>query len=223
MDREKFLKDNLFIFVCAAVTFVGVLSTAIIFKQNPIKALPLFISLIVMLLNARVSRYAFLLGGINSALYAISFALMGLYASGIFALVTSCPLQIITFINWQKKTHGGVTELRKMSWRVRGLVALGFAVIWPLVFFAIRAIPGANQSILDVTGTLLGILITVITMLRFAEYAPLNILSVIITLATYIAIFMTDRSSITHVIYSLYSGVCVVSAVIRVKKNNMVK
>ena len=223
LDKRKFIKDNLFIFICAAITFVCVLSTAIIFKQNPIKALPLFISLFVMLLQARVSRYAFLAGGLNSILYAISYTLMGLYATAIYALVTSFPLQIITFINWKKKTKSGVTELKKMSWGVRGLVALGCALIWIPIFFAIRAIPGANQSVLDVTGTLLGMLVTVLTMLRFSEYAPLNLLSLGITLATHIAIFTTDSSHITYVIYTVYSGICIVAAIIRMKKANMIK
>ena len=223
MDKRKLIRENLFIFICAAVTFVCVLSTAIIFKQNPIKTLPLFISLFVMLLQARVSRYAFLVGGLNSILYAISYVLMGLYATAIYALITSFPLQIITFFNWKKKTSGGVTELRKMSWGVRGLVTLGFALIWIPVFFAIRAIPGANQSVLDVTGTLLGILITVLSMLRLSEYAPLNIVSVCITLATHIAMLRTDTSHITYVIYTVYSGICIIASIIRMKKASMVK
>ena len=222
-SKKKFIKENLFIIICASVTFICVLSGAIIFKQNPIKTLPLFVSLIVMLLNAKVSRYAFLLGGINSVFYAISYTLMGLYATAIYALVTSFPLQIITFINWNKKTRSGVTELRKMSWGMRGLVTLGFVIAWPLVYIAISAIPGANQSMLDVTGTMLGILITVLTMLRFSEYAPLNLVSVGITLATHISIFITDNSNITYVIYTIYSGICIVAAMIRMKRSKMIK
>ena len=222
MDKKKFIKDNLFIFICAFVTFVGVLSTAIMFKQNPIKTLPLFISLFVMFLQSRVSRYAFLVGGLNSILYAISYVLMGLYATAIYAFVSSFPLQIITFINWKKKTSGGVTELRKMSWGTRGLVLLGFVAIWPAVYFAISAIPGASQSALDVTGTLLGILITVLSMLRFSEYAPLNLVSVGISLATHTMIFLSDTSNITYVIYTVYSGVCIVAAMIRIRKSGQV-
>ena len=223
LDKKKFIKDNLFVFICAAVTFIGVLSTAVIFKQNPIKTLPLFISLIVMLLQARVSRYAFLIGGLNSILYAISYVMMGLYALAIYSFVSSFPLQIITFINWKKKTSGGVTELRKMSWGLRGLVLLGFVIIGIPAYFAVSAIPGASQSVLDVTGTLLGILITVLTMLRFAEYAPLNLVNVCISLATHIAIFSYDTSNITYVIYTVYSGICMVAATARIKKEIPIK
>lgn len=223
MDKKKYIRDNLFVFICAAVTFCAVLSTAIIFKQHPLKALPLFISLVVMLLQSRVSRYAFLLGGLNSILYAISYALMGLYATAIYAFVSSFPLQIITFINWKKKTKDGVTELRKMSWGMRGLVLLGFAVIWPLVYFTVSSLPGATQSILDVTGTLLGIVITVLSMLRFSEYAPLNLMSVCISLTTHTMIFMSDISNITYVIYTVYSGICLIAAMVRMKKAKLVK
>lgn len=158
MNGKKFIKDNLFVLICAAITFVCVLSAAITFRQHPLKTLPLFVSLVVMLLQARVSRYAFLLGGLNSVLYALSYSLMGLYASAIYALVSSFPLQIITFINWRRKTSGGVTELRKMSGGVRLLVLLGFALVWPAVYFTISSLPGATQSALDVTGTLIGLL-----------------------------------------------------------------
>ena len=223
MNIRKFIKDNLFVLICAAITFICVLSTAIIFKQHPLKTLPLFISLVVMLLNARVSRYACLLGGLNSILYAISYLLMGLYATAIYAFVSSFPLQIITFINWRRKTTGGVTELRKMSWGIRALVLLGFVIIWPAVYFIISSLPGATQSFLDVTGTLLGILITVLSMLRFSEYAPLNLLSVLISLTTHTMIFLSDTSNITYVIYTVYSGICLVAAMVRMKKANLVK
>ena len=223
MDKKKFIRDNLLIFICAAVTFICVLSTAIIFKQNPIKTLPLFISLFVMLLNARVSRYAFLVGSLNSILYALSYALMGLYANAVYAFVVSFPLQLITFFNWKKKTSGGVTELRKMSWGMRGCVILGLAVIWPLVYFAVSALPGANQSVLDVTGTLLGILVTILSMLRFSEYAPLNLVSVAISLTTHTMIFLDDASNITYVIFTVYSGICIASAIVRMKRAKLVR
>ncbi|MBP3376512.1 MAG: nicotinamide mononucleotide transporter [Clostridia bacterium] len=223
MNGKKFIKDNLFVLICAAITFVCVLSAAITFKQHPLKTLPLFVSLVVMLLQARVSRYAFLLGGLNSVLYALSYSLMGLYASAIYALVSSFPLQIITFINWRRKTSGGVTELRKMSGGVRLLVLLGFALVWPAVYFTISSLPGATQSALDVTGTLIGLLVTVLSMLRFSEYAPLNLVSVAISLTTHTMIFLSDTSNITYVIYTLYSGICLTAAMIRMKKAKLVK
>lgn len=223
LDKKNFIKDNLFVFICAAVTFIGVLSTAIIFKQNPIKTLPLFISLYVMFLNARVSRYAFLVGGLNSTLYAVSYALMGLYANAVYAFIVSFPLQLMTFFNWKKNTSGGITELRKMTWAMRGCVLLAFAIIWPLVYFAVSSLPGADQSILDVTGTLLGILVTILSMLRFSEYAPLNLVSIAISLTTHTVIFLDDVSNITYVIFTVYSGICITSAIVRMKKARLVR
>ena len=82
-----------------------------------------------MLLQARVSRYAFLVGGLNSILYTGAYLLMGLYTTAAYTFLTSFPLQMITFINRNKKTKAGVTELRKMRWHVRGLIALGFLLI----------------------------------------------------------------------------------------------
>ena len=105
---------------------------------------------------------------------------------------------------------------------MRGLVLLCFATIWPAVYFAVSAIPGASQSVLDVTGTLLGILITVLSMLRFSEYAPLNLASVCISLATHTMIFLSDTSNITYVIYTVYSGVCLIAAMARMKKSGQI-
>ena len=223
MDKQKFIKENLFVFICAAITFAGVLSTAVIFKQDPVKTLPLFISLFVMFLNSRVSRYAFLVGGLNSILYALSGIKMGLYAHAVYCVLFSFPLQIITFINWKRKTSGGITHLRKMSTKMRLIVLLAFLVIWPIVYFVISSIPDANQSILDVTGTLLGILVTFLTMLRYSEYAPLNIVSAVISLATYIMVSVGDISNFPYVIYTLYCLVCITASMIRMKKENMVK
>lgn len=116
-----------------------------------------------------------------------------------------------------------MTELRKMSGGVRLLVLLGFSLVWPAVYFTISSLPGATQSALDVTGTLIGLLVTVLSMLRFSEYAPLNLVSVAISLTTHTMIFLSDTSNITYVIYTLYSGICLTAAMIRMKKAKLVK
>lgn len=222
MDRKEFLKDNLFVFICASITFVAILASAIIFKQNPIVTLPLFISLFVMFLNARVSRYAFLVGGLNSILYAVSYLFIGLYAMAINALVISFPLQIITFINWNKRTEGGITALKKMKWKWRILLSLAFVFAW-VAMYVIFSLAGSPYLVLDNTAALIGITVTVLSMLRFSEYAPLNLVSVAISLVTHTVVFLDDPSNITYVIYTLYSGICIVAAMIRMNKKKMIK
>lgn len=146
---------------------------------------------------------------------------MGLYTTAAYTFLRSFSLQMITFINWNKKTKAGVTEHRKMRWHVRGLIALGFLLIWPAAFFGISSIQGANQSVLDVTGTMLEILVTVLSMLRFSENAPLSLVNIAISLATHIAIFTEDTSNITYVIYTIYSGICTIASITNIRKAKM--
>lgn len=68
------------------------------YKPSAFLYIPLFVSVLVMLLQARVSRYAFLVGGINSVLYMISYIKMSLYAMAIYSISVSFPLQMITFL-----------------------------------------------------------------------------------------------------------------------------
>ena len=47
-----------------------IVATSIITKQHPIRVLPLFVSLFVMLYQTEARRSAYLIGGLNAALYA---------------------------------------------------------------------------------------------------------------------------------------------------------
>ena len=55
--------------ILMAVTAVLITVTGIIFKQSFFRILPLYVSLVIGYLQTRMSRYAPLMGGINSILY----------------------------------------------------------------------------------------------------------------------------------------------------------
>ncbi len=59
---------------------IGITVCAVIWKAAVWRILPLYVSLFVSFLNSRVDRRAFLIGGINSILYAIVYVSYGLYA-----------------------------------------------------------------------------------------------------------------------------------------------
>ena len=211
---KQFYQNNRFLCILELCTLVLVLGTAIAFKQSILQLLPLCISLVIMFLQAQVNRYAFLLGGLNSILYAISYFSMTLYTSAVYALVVSFPLQIITFINWQKRTKGNQTELRRLSKGQLILLIVGCIVAW-LFLFAVFSLAGSPYMILDNTSSLLGIVVTVLTMLRFMEYAPLQVISGIVGLILHISVFLDTPSQITYVIYSVYSIICILLAICR--------
>jgi len=215
---KKFYKSSPFLCILELCTFLLIIASAIIFKQHPLRVLPLCISLFIMFLQAQVNRYAFLLGGINSVFYAVSYFSMTLYTSAVYALAVSFPLQIITFINWQRKTTKNRTELRRLSKLQLILSAALFAAAWVALFFAFKLM-GSSYMILDNTSSLLGIAVTILTLLRFKEYAPLNLVSGVIGLIMHITVFLNDRSQITYVIFSVYSLVCMVATLYNIRRN----
>ena len=216
---KNFYRQNRFLCILELITFTLVVSSAIVFKLSFFKLLPLCVSLVVMFLSAKVSRYAFLLGGVNSILYAVSYFSMTLYSNAAYALAVSFPLQIITFINWHKKSTGAKTELRRLSRLQLTVSVVLFAAAWIALFF-IFFFMGSSYMILDNTSTLLGIAVTILTMLRFKEYAPLQIVSGLLTLVLHISVFLDTPSQLPYVIFSLYSIICTIIAVRRIYLDN---
>ena len=92
-------------YIFMAVTFAGLVLTAVIFRQKFIKLLPCLISLFVMLLQSRANRYGYLLGGLNSLVYSVGYYMLGLYSSMTFAVVFSFPMQTATFIKWSRRPY----------------------------------------------------------------------------------------------------------------------
>ena len=81
----------------AAAVFILILVAGIITRQMFIKLLPSLISVAVYLLSARVSRFAFLVGGLNSVLYAAGFLMEGVYGSFLSAILFPFPFRSILF------------------------------------------------------------------------------------------------------------------------------
>ena len=99
-------KTPIFMFILLAITAIGITISGVIFKQSALRMIPLYVSLVIFLLQSSVNRFAPLIGGINSVFYAIVYFYYELYATAIYSLIVSCPLQIITFINWSKRKNG---------------------------------------------------------------------------------------------------------------------
>jgi nicotinamide riboside transporter PnuC len=200
-----------------AVTAILITVTGILFHQSLIRILPLYVSLVVGILQSRANRYASLLGGMNSILYALVYIYLGLYASAGYAILFSFPLQIMTFILWSRRKQGESTRFRKMSWRCRVAVLLGYLACFVILRAVLQA-AGSNYQLLDNLTSLTGILISVLTMFAFVEYTwlmlPSGILSIVLNLST----MQTNPEQITYVIFSFYSITCVTIQFFRVRK-----
>ncbi len=233
-----FYKKNKFLTILVSITFVFITITAIYFKANPFKTLPLFISLVIMVLQARVNRYAFLLGSINSLIYCYYYVSAGLYTSLAYAVLISFPLQLISFFNWKKKSRGSITELKKMSGKelvvFLAVLVLSWAAICAVALFfnpdlrkldtIASMVPTIITVILDTTISIIGIAATILTMIRFSEYAFLQLVSGILTITLhfmvlYKGVLVGDYSNITYIVFSIYSFICVTLAIIRMYRS----
>ena len=156
------------------LTAVLITVTGILYHQAFFRILPLYISLIVSILQSKVNRNASLIGGLNSILYACVDWHYGLFASSASALLVSCPFQIATFILWSRCSYKNSTLLRSMSGRQRAMTAIICILVWLAMFFTLRYMH-SNYQIIDSSLTLLSLLIYVLTLFAFVEYTWLMI------------------------------------------------
>lgn len=189
------------------VTAILITIAGILYHQAFLRILPLYISLVISYLQSKVSRTASLLGGLNSLLYAAVYAYYHLYASMAYAILISCPIQLLTFIRWKKNAYKGTTLFREMSWRSRGLVAGGFIAAWGILYAVLAAI-GSSYAIWDNTLTLLGILISFLTMFAYIEYTTLMIPSALVNFILYALMIKENPEQTTYLFYSIYCFIC---------------
>ena len=198
-------------------TATGITITGIIFKQDFWRMVPLYVSLFIAFMNSRVNRYAPLIGGLNSILYALVYLSYGLYSSAAYAFFVSMTLQMITFIRWNKKPLGNSTELRRLkTWQMIisvALLAVGFACLC----FITKNV--SQYFLLDNIITALGILATILRMLSYIEFTYFSICTEIFSVMLYVLMLRNNPEQSTYLIFSLYSLACGVMAVIFAERN----
>ncbi|MBQ8510507.1 MAG: nicotinamide mononucleotide transporter [Clostridia bacterium] len=209
--QKRLSTSHLIIFrLCLiAVAAVAITVTGIVFHQSPFRMVPLYVSLVVGLLQAQANRYAPLIGGFNAILHAAVSFHFGTYASAASALFTSCPLQLATFVRWSRHSYKHSTEFRRLNTKQRLVVIGGFIVCYAAVYAMLTA-ADSSYRVLDTVSSLLGLLISILTMLSFIEYTYLMIPSGILSIALNINVTMDYPAQITYVIYSVYSFICIV-------------
>ena len=210
-------KKDIFIIILMVFTAILITIAGVYYQQSFLRILPLYVSLVISLLQTRISRFASLMGGINSLLYGAVYIYYSLYGSAFSALLFSFPIQILTFIRWNKNKWEHSTVLRKMSRKQRVIVLFGFigalAAMWILL-----PLIGAKYVFLDSIINLLGILIYFLTMFAFVEYTFLMIINGVISIILYITMLSDSPEIATYIIYSVYSFICIVFAFFQAKR-----
>ncbi len=202
------------IIVLMLITAVLVTICGIVFKQDVWKMIPLYVSLFIALLQSRVSRFAPLLGGANSLLYTAVYFSYALYGQALYALFVSCPLQIITFVRWQKRKSGGSTVLRKLS-RLMRILAAAIFVVTLIIVLRFAGDSDSNYYVLDNTVMLLGIFATILMMLSYIEYTVLMVASGCCNIFLYISMLEENPEQLTYLVYTVYALICSTLALVR--------
>lgn len=198
--KKGLLVDYILIVICS----VCILVSGVMTKQMIIKMLPALISLIVTAFIAKANRYGFLLGSLNSVLYAIGYAIERLYASVIYIIVFGAILQFITFIMWNKNAKSKNANLRKMNLLYWIVCCFVVSVIYFIAFIYNWKRGGSNiffDSFIVATGTTC----TLLSMLRFVESQIFNCLNNLVNLVMWIVISISNISNITYVIIGVYT------------------
>ena len=204
-------------FIMIAVTAATITVTGIIYGQLWWKMLPLYISLLVGLFQTQANRYATLVGGTNSVIYAgVNFA-EGLYGQSAYSLLVSFPVQIATFIRWSKNKYKQSTKFRRMTWRTRGVVGLIFAVCMGITCLILTAV-GGGYIILDALMMLIGVFTMVLTYLSFVEYSWFMMCTGVVSIILDAVMMADNPARITFLVFSVYSMICVTMQFITVQR-----
>ncbi|MBQ8782471.1 MAG: nicotinamide mononucleotide transporter [Clostridia bacterium] len=220
MSCKKFTslsKKDIFIFILMGCTAVLITVAGVYFKQSFLRILPLYISLVIALLQSRVNRYASLIGSMNSLLYGAVYIYYNLYGSAISAILFSFPIQLLTFIRWNKNKWEHSTVLKKLSAKQRLIILAGSAVALVAMWIGLPLI-GSEYVFLDSVTNLIGILIYFLTMFAFVEYTFLMVINGVIGIALYIQMLNETPEMTTYLIFSVYSFICIVFAFFQAKK-----
>lgn len=214
LNKKTIFNLPLYKLVLVSINIVLVTVFAIIYKEPVFKMIPLYVSVIVMLMQTGGNRYALLLGSLNSIVYAVVYFLfMKTPGGAISALLISFPLQLIGFINWSRRPYGNSTIFKRFGKKE--------AVASPFVFGAIVTIYwlltvklGIFESsfpALDITTSALGTFITVLQLMSYVEYVYLNIVSGTITIVLNVRILMSGMPGhATYVVQSVYTLICII-------------
>lgn len=212
---KNFCRYNILLVVLVCITFTSVTATGFYFGSPIWRILPLWVSHVIMLMTTKANRYALLLGGLNSILYAAVYFHLTLYSSALYALLFSFPMQVISFVNWNKDAYKHSTVFKRLTSKGLSLVCLVCVAVWCFLTFAWPVVGSAfgfeasQYMYLDNATSILGIVSTVLCTLKYVDYPLFSIVSGIIGLFLNINVVMNDAAHTPYLIYGIYSLICV--------------
>lgn len=213
-------KESMVSCVLMGITALAVTLSTLAVKGNLWQILPLYVSLYVYTLQMRASRYAYLVGSLNSLFYAAVYWIWGLYSSAASALLISFPIQLFTFISWSRKPYKNSTVFKKLRPKALCGTVAGMLLLWGLLT-ALSMGWGANQPILDTLLSAIGLAASVLTMLQFVDGAYFTVAGGVGSLVLWAIVALGDPSGVPYLVFSFYTVICTVRAAI--KRNDLYK
>lgn len=204
----KWSGKKIFSFALLIVSAISITVAGIFFGQGVLHIIPLYVSLIVGMLQSRACRFSYLLGGINCIIYTVAYLSLGLYAMAAGALLFSCPIQLVTFWRWSRCSYKHSTEFRRLRPIHWGVGTAAFVGSFIMVQFVLR-IANSNYPTLDNLSTLVSLAVSLLSLLSFREYSWLMPVTCVINLILFFRMSMDDPAQITYLIYAINSMICV--------------
>jgi len=170
-----------------------------------------------MSFQSEANRIGSLIGAINAVIYTVAYLYMGVYVSAASSFFMSVPLQLATFFNWKKNAYKKTVVFKKMSVKMRIISLVALLVSWGISAGALTYFK-YEYAIFDTVTFLLGLAVSILTMLAYIEYTYLWIISAFTGLIVNIQMVINNPKETTYLIYGVYALYCVIVAYINVQK-----
>lgn len=199
-DPAKF---RIYDFIMIGIVFAAVLGLGVCFRQDWIRTVPCLGTLVVLMLTAHASRWGYLLGALNSIVYAIGYFQMRVFGQVASALIVSLPIQVFTFFNWSRNKTGKQVKIRALTWKRRWLVLSATVAAW-LVSMAVFYLLDDFNAPLSGATFVIGLLSSLLAMFACFESCYINVLNYLITTILNIFLVLESWANITYLLIGIY-------------------
>lgn len=190
---------------------ITIIPLAIVFKQSFIKLMPCLVTVAVMYLDSKFNRYARIVGACNCVVYSIGYYTDGLYGSVLSTLFYSAPLQIVTFILWNKNKYKQGTKVKLLNNKNRFFAFLGIIVIAFVYIIIFSNFQTANYTFLQGIQFSLGLAATVLIMFGVLEGMFINTISIVLNFVQYLMMVLSGQfNQSTYLVMAVYSTYCLI-------------
>lgn len=211
------LRGHIYKYVLIGLTAAAITAAAVVTGCPVYRVVPLYVSLFVMYLQTKASRFSFLLGGCNAAYYAAVYAFLELYGMALYSVLVASPIQIVTYIRWKKRAYKHSALLKRLSWKQRIMAVVAFAAVWGLLYVVLSGL-GSGYLVLDNTVSVIGAASNMASLLYLIEFPYVQCLSLALNIVLYVDMVQTDPMQWTFLIYTTYALICALISAVYMQK-----